>query len=68
MMRKEQATMTNRHEEGAANPQDDVPAYAPDDGAMSLPELEWLRSRAAGELPKGRVISRASLLQPSEGS
>lgn len=68
MMRKEESTMTNRHEEGAANSQNDVPTYEPDGGAMSLPELEWLRARAAGELPKGRVIGRASLLQPSEGS
>ena len=63
-MRKEQPTTMSRHlEEGAANPQDAVPAYQPDDGTMSQLDLQWLRGRVAGELPTGLVIRSATLFQ-----
>lgn len=66
-MRTGQATKMDHHPEGAANPQDEVPAYEPDDEAVTPLELAWLRARAAGELPTGGVIHRASLFSPTEG-
>ena len=40
---------------------DVLPAYAPDDGALTARELAWVRKRAAKALPTGAVISTASL-------
>jgi hypothetical protein len=39
-----------------------LPAYEPDEGPLSPGYVAWLRKTAKSRLPKGRVISKKSLL------
>jgi hypothetical protein len=41
---------------------DVLPAYDADDGALSKGDLAWVRERARAKLPRGKVISKKSLL------
>lgn len=45
----------------AALAKDVLPAYEPDDGALTTRELAWVRKHAAKQLPTGAVISTATL-------
>lgn len=42
---------------------DVLPAYAPDDGPLTAKQISALRKDAAKHLPKGKVISKQTLLQ-----
>lgn len=39
-----------------------LPAYEADDGHLAAGYVAWLRDRAKERLPKGRVISKRSLI------
>ena len=39
-----------------------LPAYEPDEGPLTPAYLAWLRKAARARLPKGKVISKKSLL------
>ncbi len=39
-----------------------LPTYEADDGPLSAPYFAWLKETAKSRLPKGKVISRKSLL------
>ena len=39
-----------------------LPQYEPDEGPPSAKNMTWLRKKAKENLPKGKVLSRKSLL------
>jgi hypothetical protein len=39
-----------------------LPAYEPDGGPLSPPYFAWLKETARNRLPKGRVVSKKSLV------
>lgn len=41
--------------------QDHLPAYEPDDGALSAKQIAALRKDAAAHLPKGKTLSKTTL-------
>lgn len=42
-----------------------LPGYEPDEGELSVADVDAIRKAAAQMLPKGRVVKRHSLLQGS---